>query len=87
MEKGKYYSLTEISELLVKHKLFVEDDIREYFPEEYKTAKTAPVKEFLTAIISYSRDIAYVEAFIWSQIAVGKLTVGFKGSKPFFARN
>lgn len=86
MEKGKYYSTSEISEMLVKHKLLVKDDIREYLPDEYKTAKTAPIEEVLSAIIPYSRDIAYVESFIWSQIAVGKLTMGFKGNEPFFAR-
>jgi hypothetical protein len=86
MEKGKYYSMSEISQMLVKHKLLVKDDLREYLPDEFKAERTAPIEVVLPAILAYSRDIAYVESFIWSQIAVGKLTMGFKGNEPFFTR-
>jgi hypothetical protein len=86
MEKNKFYTTSEMGELIFAKKLFSKDAIRNYVSSQYKNNHSIPVDEVFAAIVPYLRDLAYVEAFLWTHLAGGKLVLGFKNGQVYFAK-
>jgi hypothetical protein len=86
MEKDKFYTTSEMSELLFEKKLFTKDALKAYVSAQYKNSPSAPVDEVFAAIVPYLRDLAYVEAFLWTHLAAGKLILGFKKGQVYYAK-
>lgn len=92
MERGKFYSSNEISGWLVKSPLFTDGAFKKYIPLEYTKKENAPMEELLTEIVAalmlYLWDVSYVQAFLWSQVATGKLEMGYRKGEdmPYYSK-
>lgn len=86
MENDKFYSTSEMSELIFKKKLFSKDALRAYVSSEYKSQPALPPEEVFAAIVPYLRDVVFVEAFIWSHLSSGRLVIGFRNNQVFYAK-
>jgi hypothetical protein len=81
MEKGKFYSLNETSEMLVGKRLFERDALKEHVPEKSKGKRFVPTEDMMTAICFYAVDISYVASFIITHTALGNLREGLKNKE------
>ena len=86
MEKDKFYTTSEMSELIFEKKLFTKDAIKVYISAQYKNNPSIPVEEVFAAIVPYLRDLAYVEAFLWTHLATGKLILGFRNGQVYYSK-
>jgi hypothetical protein len=86
MENDKFYNTSEMSELIFRKKLFTRDALGNYVSSQYKDKTNVPPEEVFAAIIPYLRDLAFVEAFLWSHLSAGKLVLGFKNNQAYYAR-
>lgn len=86
MEKEKFYSMNEMSEILVGKRLYDRDNIKQYLQEPYKGQRFVPTEEIFSAVIPYLMDVAYVESFLMTQLALGNIVQGFKDNIPYFAK-
>ncbi len=86
MKKDKFYTTSEMSELIFEKKLFTKDALRTYVNSQYKNSPSVPTEEVFGAIVPYLRDLAYVEAFLWTHLAAGKLILGFKNDQVYYAK-
>ncbi|MBZ5529528.1 MAG: hypothetical protein LAN71_16730 [Acidobacteriia bacterium] len=86
MEDGKFYSITEMSQMLVGILLFEEDSFNQYLPKEYRDKKRIPIKVVIASLTEFLSDRAYVDSFLQSQITVGNLIEGFKGDIPYYGK-
>jgi hypothetical protein len=86
MESNKFYTTGEMSELIFEKKLFTKDALKAYVSAQYKNNSSAPLEEVFAAIVPYLRDLAYVEAFLWTSLAAGKLFLGFSNGQVYFAK-
>ena len=82
MEADKFYSTAELFEIVLNKK----DDLKRYLPTKYEDSGTASTEEIICAIIPYIRDVAFLEAFIMSQLESRNLKIGFKKGKAYFAK-
>jgi hypothetical protein len=86
MEKGKFYSMNEMSEKIVERRLFDRDSLKQYIPSPYEGKRFIPNEEALSAIVAYLTDVAYVESFLLSQIALENLRQGWKNGVMYFGK-
>jgi len=86
MEKDKFYTTSEMSELIFEKKIFTKDALKAYVSAQYKNCPSVPVEEVFAAIVPYLRDLVYVEAFLWTHLAAGKLILGFKNGQVHYAK-
>lgn len=86
MESGKFYDTSEMSFLIFKKRLFTRDAMRDYVAAEYKSTPTVSPEEIFAAIVPYLRDLAFVEAFLWSNLVLGRLALGFKNNKVYYSK-
>ena len=86
MEKGKFYSINEVSEKILGKRLFARDAIKKYVPPPYQGKRFVPTEEVLSAIVAYLMDLAFVESFLVSQIALGNMRHGRKNGMPYFSK-
>jgi hypothetical protein len=86
MEKRKFYSINEMSEKIIGKKLYERDALLQYLPHAHQGKRFVPNEEMLSAIVAYVTDMAYVESFLVSQIALENLRQGRKNGVLYFGR-
>ena len=86
MEDGKFYSITEMSQMLVGIRLFEEDSFKQYLPKEYRDKKRIPTEVVIASLTEFLSDRAYVDSFLQSQITVGNLIEGFRSDIPYYGK-
>ena len=86
MEEGKFYSITEMSHMLVGIRLFEEGSFKQYLPEKVQDKKKVSFEEVIGPLVEFLSDVAYIDSFLQSQVAVGNLIEGFKGDLPYYGK-
>lgn len=86
MERGKFYSINEISEAIVGKRVFEHNALLKYLPPEYLGKRFVPKEEALAAIAVFAVDVAFVEAFLVTQVALGNLRQGRKNGMPYYSK-
>jgi hypothetical protein len=86
MEEGKFYSIPEMSHMLVGIRLFEEDSFKQYLPEKVQDKKKLSFEEVIEPLVEFLSDTAYIDSFLQSQVAVGNLIEGFKGDLPYYGK-
>jgi hypothetical protein len=86
MEKGKFYSLNEMSEKIIGKQIFDAHVIEQYIPAPYQGKRFVPNEEVFSAVMLFVIDLAYVNSFLNSQIALENLRPGKKNGATYFAK-
>lgn len=82
MEKGKWYSIAEISKLLVEKDIF--EEVIKF--NEKKGDITKALDDFVEKLSLYIIDLAYIESFIVTQSILGKIAKGYKDGIRHYCR-
>ena len=83
MEKGKWYSIGEISEMLLGKDIYKKGI--EYVKKPERDREEEWV-DFLTAVGLFFIDTSSVESFLITQGILGNITKGFKDDIRYYAR-
>jgi hypothetical protein len=84
MEKGKFYSLGEMSEKIVGRNVVAKDSLKQYLPAELRDKKSILTEDIQVALVTMSVDIANVLAFLHSQLALENIRQGQKDGENYF---
>lgn len=85
MEKGKFYSLNEMSERIVKKRLFDNESIKQFIPN-YSGQRFVAKENMFVAMRDYLSNVAYVFSLLTSQLAVENLRIGYKDGETYFGK-
>jgi hypothetical protein len=85
MEKGMFYSIDELFELIAGKKFSEKSPLDEYYQPE-KMDERPTLENSVSAMVSLLIDLAYLESVIESQCAVGNLQAAFKKSLRYYAK-
>lgn len=85
MEKGKFYSLNEMSERIIGKRLFDDDSIKQFLPD-YREQRFVAKEDMFVAMRDYMINVAYVFSLLLSELALENLRMGHKDNKPYFSK-
>lgn len=85
MEKGKFYSMNEMSERIVGKRLFDHNSVKQFLPH-YTGQRFVASEDMFFAMGDYLNNVAYVFSLLLSQLALENLRMGHKGDKAYFSK-
>lgn len=86
MEKGKFYSLDEMSQMIIGQTILDRESLKQFLGDDYKGKRFVPTEEVLGAIVGYLMNVAYVESVLVSLLASGGIERGLKDKMPYFRK-
>jgi len=84
MEKGKFYSLNEMSQRIVGKELFNYDSLKQFLPN-YDGQRFVAKEDMFAAMKDYLTNVAYVLSLLMSELALENLRIGHKDNEAYFS--